>query len=78
MTWNYRVVKYKDGSGIGLHEVYYNKAGEPYCMTEAPINFTCETDEGISDIVHCLELALKDIRKYPVLKEPEKWADADS
>lgn len=23
MSWNYRIVEYADGSGFGLHEVYY-------------------------------------------------------
>ena len=27
MTWNYRVVKYSDGSGYGLHEIYYDDDG---------------------------------------------------
>ncbi len=35
MTWNYRIVKYADGSGFGLHEVGYNLMGEPVSMTAA-------------------------------------------
>jgi hypothetical protein len=27
MTWNYRIVRYKNEDAYGLHEVFYNRAG---------------------------------------------------
>jgi len=35
MSWNYRVVKKDDG--FGIHEVYYNKAGDICLMSEDQI-----------------------------------------
>lgn len=74
MTWNYRIVKYKDGSGYGLHEVFYNSKGEAYSMTEDPISFTCDTEEGSGGIIYSLDLASRDAVNHGVFDEPEEWA----
>lgn len=73
MTWNYRVVKYLDGSGYGLHEVYYDKENKPWAMTTDPIPFSTDSDEGPETVIKALKMALKDAEKYPVFEEPEKW-----
>ena len=41
MSWNYRIVEYRDGSGFGLHEVFYDDKGQPWSMTEQPASFAC-------------------------------------
>ena len=46
MSWNYRIVKYLDDKGFGLHEVYYDKDGEPWGMTKWPVTFACDLEEG--------------------------------
>ena len=72
-TWNYRVVRYRDGSGYGLHEVHYDDAGLPWGMTTNPAGFACDIDEGPNGIIESLLMARTDARKRPVLDEPENW-----
>lgn len=71
--WNYRIVRYKDGSGYGLHEVYYDDADLPWAMTEEHASFCCDVDERPTDIVSSLQKAIKDAKNRPVLDEPLKW-----
>ena len=77
MSWNYRIVRYRDHAGLGLHEVYYDDAGEPWGMTAEAVRFVCDAEEGESGIVASLVQALADVRKYPVFDEPEVWPGAD-
>lgn len=70
MSWNYRIVEYHNGSGFGLHEVYYNEAGEPATMSERPTGFVGESPDEISD---ALAVAGDDMLRRPVLKEPAEW-----
>lgn len=72
-SWNYRVVRYKDGSGYGLHEVYYDDDGLPWTMTEDAVRFVCDLSEGPEGIAGSLLTARVDARKRPVLDEPKKW-----
>ena len=69
MTWNYRIIHYKDG-GYGLHEVFYNEEGSIDGWTEQPIDFVCGEDEGLQGVKESLELALEDCL-FPVLEEKE-------
>lgn len=71
MSWNYRIVRYRDGSGFGLHEVYYDKDGEPWSMTENAVSFRCDTDEGPAGIKQSLLTARVDSIKRPIFDEPE-------
>jgi hypothetical protein len=71
MSWNYRIVKYKDGTGYGLHEVYYDKGGQPTGMTKRPVSFTCFGDEGPEGIQESLRIARADALKRPTLIEPD-------
>jgi hypothetical protein len=72
MTWNYRVVRYRDGTGYGLHEVHYDDEGEPWSMTQRPASFACDAAEGPEGIRDSLLAALVDT-KQPVFDEPERW-----
>jgi hypothetical protein len=38
MTWNYRVIRHKEGH-LALHEVYYNEAGQPRAYSQQPVTF---------------------------------------
>lgn len=71
--WNYRLVKYADGSGFGLHEVYYDDDGNPDAMTQDPIGFQCDLEEGAETISEMLAQALEDAVRKPVFDEPEHW-----
>jgi len=80
MTWNYRLVKksFKGCHCYEIHEVYYNKKGEPTMMTEDPIDFCyCEHEGDDKDAKKCIisdmKRALKTIKKYPIFVPPEKW-----
>lgn len=73
MSWNYRIVKYRDGSGYGLHEVYYDADGKPWGMTRRPCSFGCDLEEGPQGIVTSLLTARVDARKRAILDEPKKW-----
>jgi hypothetical protein len=68
MTWNYRIIRRKDGS-FGLHEVYYDAAGNPHGMTADPVGFAADADEGEQGIIISLKTALRDARNRPVLDE---------
>ena len=74
MTWNYRIVKSKEG-WFGLHEVFYNKNGEAWGATVEPISFS--SYDKPSDIISSMSMALADILAKPVLEEPEQWAERD-
>jgi hypothetical protein len=75
MSWNYRIVRYHDGEGFGLHEVFYDDAGLPWGMTENPASFVCGTDEGPAGIRESLLRARFAAIKHPIFDEPEerKW-----
>lgn len=74
-TWNYRIVKYADGSGFGLHEVYYDGDGQPWGMTDEPASFVCDIDEGPNGVKQSLLTARVDAIRRPIFNEPEagKW-----
>lgn len=78
MTWSYRIVRHKDGH-LGLHEVYYNKAGEPWSRTEDPCSFGADKEDGPESVVTSLKMALKDAETWPVLDDLEdhEWARPD-
>ena len=69
-TWNYRIVRYRHGRELGLHEVHYDEQGRPWAMTQDPIVFVVEADEGPETIVKALEMAMADARRWPVFDEP--------
>jgi len=75
MTWNYRIVKYRDGSGFGLHEVMYDDDGLPWAMTANPCTFACGIEEGPAGIKGSLLRARVDAIKRSIFEEPEegKW-----
>lgn len=73
MTWNYRIVKYKDGSGFGLHEVFYDKSGRPSAMTKESISFVVDNEEGPPILIKSLCMALTDALERPIFEEPEEW-----
>ena len=72
MSWNYRIVKYRDNSGFGIHEVYYDDEGKPWGMTSDPGDFCCGLEEGKEGIVSSLCHAMIDVLRTPVLIEPEE------
>lgn len=70
MSWNYRIVKYADGTGFGLHEVHYDKDGHEISMTENPAAFVGDT---LEELRSSLMMAKLDADKRPVFVEPEGW-----
>ncbi len=70
MSYNYRIVEYNDGSGFGLHEVFYDKAGKEKTMTSSPATFAGETPE---DIRGGLMMARMDAMRRPIFQEPDDW-----
>lgn len=71
MSWNYRVVKYANNEGYGLHEVYYDKNDKIEGWTEHPV-VTCEADESFErEFVKELTAMIADIERAPCLKEEE-------
>jgi len=70
MSWNYRIVRYADGDGFGLHEVRYDANGKAISMTSAPAGFVGDTEE---DIREALLRARMDSVKRPVFDEPIEW-----
>ncbi len=75
MTWSYRVIRHADGH-YAVHEVFYDERGVPTAMTQEPISFLADADEGPEAIVTALHRALEDAR----LREPlpaEHFADPE-
>lgn len=66
INWNYRIVKYKDDAGYGLHEVHYHDDGSPQSMTLGPITFAGDTPEEVREQ---LRMARVDAIKRPVFDE---------
>ncbi len=76
MTWNYRIVKRLDGF-IALHEVFYDDNGDPWGMTEDPVDFVVCGDETPEDLIKCIDMALRDAKHWDVLEEPIEWPGKD-
>ena len=70
MSWNYRIVKYPDGGGYGLHEVHYDDNGKAKNMTESPAAFVGETEH---EVIRSLRMALNDAINLRVFKKPSEW-----
>lgn len=75
MSWNYRIVRYRNNDGFGLHEVFYDKNNLPWTMTEEPASFVCGVDEGPNGVKQSLLMARVDAIKRPIFDEPDegKW-----
>ena len=73
MTWNYRIVRYKDPDfGYGLHEVYYNEDGSVWAMSKDPDGFVGDSRE---ELVETLIRAVGAAKRSPVFIEPDEWAE---
>ena len=72
-TWNYRVVRYRDNSGYGLHEVFYDNDGLPWSMTKRAVSFVVGPEEGAEGIIDSLLTARVDAKRRPILDQPRKW-----
>lgn len=71
MSWNYRIIKYKDDAGYGLVELYYDEKGEPNGAATA--TFTCDLEEGPEGVRKSLKMAFEDAMTKPVFEEPDSW-----
>jgi len=71
MSWDYRVVRYANGSGYGLHEVYYDEEGIPVNMTKDPVGFYGETN---NELLKTLLMAVRNVIETPILEEPPEWS----
>jgi hypothetical protein len=71
MSWNYRMVRYHDGSGYGIHEVFYRPDGTVEGWTKEPVTFSVDTDETPDDLRDSLRRALKDATEREIFDEPE-------
>jgi len=70
VSWNYRIVRYSDGSGFGLHEVHYNNDGKAIRMTAEAAGFVGDTP---GDVRGGLMKAKMDATRRPVFREPKEW-----
>ena len=68
--WNYRLVKYADGSGFGVHEVYYEN-DKQIGMTETPETLR---GKGRKRLKKNIAMMLADVMRQPVLDELQAWA----
>jgi len=59
MSWNYRIIHHPDGH-YALHEVFYDNSGRPTAMTEEPVAFIADAEEGPRGVVEALRIALAD------------------
>ena len=49
MSWNYRIVKTEQGHGV--FEVYYEDSGKPYTSTDPVLNFYCDNQDELIDMI---------------------------
>ena len=66
MSWGFRIVRYADGSGYGLHEVFYDSMQHPTAWTGKPIYFAGDTAEEVRQE---LRQAWKDAHDRAVLDQ---------
>lgn len=67
MAWNYRVLQYDDGT-YGVHEVYYNDAGNITAHTERSF-CSGDTLDEISNSIDLMKLSLeKDVLHVDTIK----------
>ena len=59
MSWDYRIIRYRNDHGFGLHEVYYDDDGEINMMTENATGALGDTPGGV---VATLEMMLADAK----------------
>ena len=76
MSWNYRIVRYSDGSGFGLHEVYYDADGKPEAMSVEPATFTADETVGRYGLVRAMQMA-EAAKRRPVFDEPAEWDEGN-
>ena len=76
MTWNLRVIATMEPMiggepevNFALHEVYYDKNGNPNALTKNPIRVSGESLEAIEWYID----KMKDALKKPILWGDEKW-----
>ncbi len=65
--WNYRIIRYADNEGFGLHEVHYVN-GEVDSWTERPI-VVSQSEAGITEQLLTMRV---DAKKRQILDEPDK------
>jgi hypothetical protein len=65
MSWSYRILKYADNDGYGLHEVYFDANNQVTGWTERAITVS-DTPKGIVDQLLQMRLCAK---HRPVLDE---------
>ena len=79
--WIFQIVQYRDGSGFGLHEVFYTGDEEPWGRTDDPevlnhlgpdIDDEPVTAEGLKQN---MAMMLADAIQHDVLIEPEEWPE---
>jgi hypothetical protein len=75
MTWNYRLILHDlDASHerhwVGLHEVYYEEE-KIKGWTDTAVSFVSDGEDMANDVINSLEMALRDAKEKPVLKESE-------
>ena len=63
MSWNYRIMKYEDGS-LGIHEVFYDEEGDVQGWTE---NAVSVYGEDIHELESSYDLMMQAFSK-PILE----------
>lgn len=57
-----------------VHEVFYNKAGKPWGMTQDPVG---PEGESVAELLHDLKLMKRDLEHLPVLDARKvRWSNA--
>ena len=83
MTWNYRIVRQKGNDRLepgqffyGIHEAYYDRAGQCYAITAEPV---APFGESAQELRQTLLMMKMDATKRPVLDyETRKDLPADA
>ena len=74
MTWNFRAVKkaYMGETVYGVHEVYYDKDGNPEAVTVDPVGITGDSfDELRKEAVHYIRALCLPVLDYEEIGSDE-------
>ena len=70
MTWNYRVLRYSDGT-LGIHEVFY-EGGKAWGCTESPVGVVGDDESELrGELLNMLYSTAQPILDYDSIGEKE-------
>ena len=81
MSWNYRVIKHVEDSGVewyGMHEVYYGDNGAPrYCTMDAVSPYGGDLKDLATDLGMMIRALGEDVLPYDLLSGDDELTEEE-